>query len=216
MITELKPSAATWEPKKEAIRGRSPAILPMSPGRGSGASRQIFRPSLAQCGASLNRCRSHHPPCGWAVFAASDHRERGPERFRGRSAFSSSVPTRRRPGCTPITMPITGWLKNSPIRDHPNSAGVVFSCVPGPTRRRGACRRPAPFQFALRFYGASTEPQRPAPALSTMWERIQQMETREPARPGGGAARRPSPPLTASHETIAKSCAGFEARISIR
>jgi hypothetical protein len=111
-ITELEPFGVDFAEKRaiweEAIRAIS---------RCSGRAASSTTASISRCRCATScrsRCSSRTRPCGsparnwkrsrWRDGAAS-----------ARSPSSSCRPTRRMPGCTPITTPLPSASKNSPI-----------------------------------------------------------------------------------------------------
>jgi alkanesulfonate monooxygenase SsuD/methylene tetrahydromethanopterin reductase-like flavin-dependent oxidoreductase (luciferase family) len=101
-ITELTPFGRDMETKKEVFEEAVRAIFPMFREGGSEHHGKYFDiPLRMWC---PNQCRSRIRPCGWPVrsFPPSSARV---STVSARSAFSSSAPMRRMPGCMPITTP---------------------------------------------------------------------------------------------------------------
>ena len=102
-ITELTPFGRDMETKNEVFEEAVAGDLPDVHRCGTRASRQVFRHPLAQRRAEAGAEAASAVVDG--LLATADHRARRPSTALARSASSSSAPTPRMPGCTPITTP---------------------------------------------------------------------------------------------------------------
>ena len=100
-ITELTPFGRDMETKREVFEEAVAAIFPMFTKVGTEHHGKYFDIPLAQCGAEAGAEAASAVVDG--VLAAADHRTRRAKTALARSASSSSAPTPRMPGCTPIT-----------------------------------------------------------------------------------------------------------------
>ena len=149
--------------------------------------------STFRCATSCpSRSRSRTRRCGWPARSSTPSSGRAAAAW-ARSASSSSARTPRTPGCMPTTTPSpSGSTKLADYTINPNIALVsFFMCAKTDEEARRRADGATFFQFALRFYGASSRPQAAGARHRQHVGRVQRLEARQPGGAGGGAARRP-------------------------
>ena len=165
-ITELTPFGRDMETKKEVFEEARPRHLPDVQGWRQRAPRQVFRHSAAQRGAEAGAEAASAAVDG--LLAASDHRARGRNGF-GALGFQFVSADAAHAWVHAYYNAITKRLKKlADYEINPNMALVsFFMCAETDEEARARADGATFFQFALRFYGASQNRQRPRPAPST-------------------------------------------------
>ena len=188
-ITELTPFGRDMETKREVFEEAVQAIFPMFTKVGTEHHGKYFDIPLRN--VVPKPVQKPHPPL-WMACSQLPTIERAGENGFGALGFQFVSADAAHAWVHAYYNAITKRLKKlADYEINPNMALVsFFMCAKTDEEARARADGATFFQFALRFYGAAQNRQRPDPHRQHVG-RVQQVEARQSGGAGGGAARRP-------------------------
>ena len=204
-ITELEPFGRSMEDKRAVFEEAVQAILPMFKPGGSEHHGQYFDIPLRN--VVPKPIQQPHPPL-WMACSQLDTIERAGRCGLGALGFQFVSAEAAHAWVHAYYNAMTKRLaKLADYAINPNMALVsFFMCAKTDEEARRRADGATFFQFALRFYGASSDRQRPAPGAVNMWDEYTAWKRANPA--AQEAALRGG--LISSPDTIRRKLARFE------
>ena len=204
-ITELEPFGRSMEDKRAVFEEAVQAILPMFKPGGSEHHGQYFDIPLRN--VVPKPIQQPHPPL-WMACSQLDTIERAGRCGLGALGFQFVSAEAAHAWVHAYYNAMTKRLaKLADYAINPNMALVsFFMCAKTDEEARRRADGATFFQFALRFYGASSDRQRPAPGAVNMWDEYTAWKRANPA--AQEAALRGG--LIGSPDTIRRKLARFE------